>query len=175
MCMETTSKNASTCRHSPLPPCRPRISSWRTGGWGLCLWSPAGCWTRACSSSWWGCWTRPSRSRWCTVCSGRAAGRSPCLGLTWRWGQSALPPLSAHRMPAGSAALWYSTWRPDTPSISSTHRRLHQIQQNQYLKHSTSPDLHNLNRNMTRLLCVSVASQLVSAAPRWPEKVWTHV
>lgn len=100
----------STPRLSSLPSCRPQISSWRTGEWGLVLWSRAGRWTRACSSSWWGCWRRPSRSRWSRVCSGRAGGRSPCRGLTWRWGRPSPPPPSARRRPAASAAECCSTW-----------------------------------------------------------------
>ena len=93
-----------------LPPGRPRISSWRTGGWGLGPWSPAGCWTRACSSSWTGCWKFRRWSRWRRVCSGPAGGRSPCRGLTGPRGRPSPPPPSAHRKPAATAAECCNTW-----------------------------------------------------------------
>lgn len=94
-----------------LSPRRPQTSSWRTGGWGLGLWSQAECWTQACFSSWRGCCKRWSWSRWCRVCSGPAGGRSPCPDLTWPQGLPSLLPLSVRRRPAGSAAECYSIWR----------------------------------------------------------------
>lgn len=79
--------------------------SWQTGGWGRGPWSQAGCWTRACSSSWPGCWRRWSQSWGCRVCSGRAEGSSPCQAPGGPWPQSSPPSPSVHHRPAGSAAV----------------------------------------------------------------------